>query len=44
MRNLEAKLLEIATRISRLYSDVELIREEILQIVKDLKSEGDKNK
>jgi hypothetical protein len=40
--NLEAKLLDIATRISRLYSDVELIREEIFQIIKNLKKEEGK--
>jgi hypothetical protein len=35
--NLEAKLMDIATRISRLYSNLEEIREEIFLLLKELK-------
>ncbi|MEM2925804.1 MAG: hypothetical protein QXJ68_08985 [Methanocellales archaeon] len=38
--DLEAKLLDIATHISRLYSELELIREEVFQLIRNLKKKG----
>lgn len=35
--DLELKLMDIATRISRLYSELELLREEVFQLIRSLR-------